>query len=254
MEDLKDRTAVVTGAAGGIGLAITEAFVAQGMRVAMIDVNAQALAAHASRLTSQGAAVRALVADVSDPDVLEAVGDEVLTAFGALHVAVNNAGIQLFGGISELSLDDWCRVIDVNLWGVVHGVRAFVPRMIAGGEERHLVNVGSIASLHAIPNIGPYVVAKHGVLGLTEVVRAEIAATTSRIGVSLLLPGWYRPASRPLALPLRQPSPRTSSTESVEIVPTSIPTTSRKTKSKSASPKSSLLAARWFRERPVISP
>jgi NAD(P)-dependent dehydrogenase (short-subunit alcohol dehydrogenase family) len=200
MEDLEGRTAVVTGAASGIGLAITEAFVAEGMRVAMVDVEAEALSAHASRLTSDGADVRSLVADVSDADAIEGVADEVVRVFGGLHVAVNNAGIQQFDGIWDLSLQDWRRIIDVDLWGVIHGVRSFVPRMIAGGDEGHVVNVGSIASLLPFQNIAPYTVAKHGVLGLTDVLREEIAATTSRIGVSVLLPGLVQTGISPVGV------------------------------------------------------
>jgi NAD(P)-dependent dehydrogenase (short-subunit alcohol dehydrogenase family) len=200
MEDLEGRIAVVTGAASGIGLAIVEAFVGEGLRVAMVDIEGEALSANASRLKSEGADVRPMVADVSDPDAIESVADQVVEAFGGLHVAVNNAGIQQFAGIWDLSLQDWHRVIDVDLWGVIHGVRSFVPRMIAGGDEGHVVNVASIASLLPIQNIAPYTVAKHGVLGLTDVMREELAATTPRIGVSALLPGLVQTGISPVGI------------------------------------------------------
>jgi NAD(P)-dependent dehydrogenase (short-subunit alcohol dehydrogenase family) len=200
LEQLEGRVAVVTGAAGGIGLAITEAFVAEGMRVAMVDVEATALSAQAARLMSGGGEVCSVVADVSDPDAVDAVAEEVVSVFGGLHVAVNNAGVQLFGVSWELSLDDWRRIIDVDLWGVIHGVRSFLPRIIATGEEGHLVNVGSIASLLPIQNIAPYTAAKHAVLGLTDVVRAEVEATTSRVGVSVLLPGLVQTGISPVGV------------------------------------------------------
>jgi NADP-dependent 3-hydroxy acid dehydrogenase YdfG len=137
MKELKDRVAVVTGAASGIGLALTEAFVDAGMRIVMLDLDDEGLTRNAARL---GEPVHAVVADVRDPDALERAGDVALERFGALHVAVNNAGIVNGGNSWELSLEEWHRVIDVNLWGVIHGVRAFVPRILASGDEGHVVN------------------------------------------------------------------------------------------------------------------
>ena len=200
MKLLEGRTAVVTGAAGGLGLAITEALLEQGMQVVMVDVNDDRLRSEAFRLGADGARVHPITADVSMPDAVEEVADEVVKVFGALHVAVNNAGILQLGDAWQLSLDDWRRVIEVNLWGVIYGVRSFVPRMLATGDEGHLVNIGSMASLQPISNNGPYTVAKHGVLGLSDVVRAELTAKNSKIGVSVVFPGVIETGLSPVGL------------------------------------------------------
>src|SRR4051812_10921533 len=149
MRQLEGRTAVVTGAASGIGLAVAEAFVAEGMRVVMSDLDERALHDQAARVGASGE-VHAVVADVRDPDAVDALADAVVERFGVLHVAVNNAGIVNRGRSWELALDDWHRVLGVNLWGVIHGVRSFVPRILATGDEGHVVNVASMAAVTAI--------------------------------------------------------------------------------------------------------
>ena len=116
--------------------------------------------------------------------------------FGALHIAVNNAGIVNGGPIWELPLEEWHRVIDVNLWGVIHGVRAFVPRIIEAGEG-HVVNISSMAAMVSHAGIGPYTVAKHGVLGLSEVLKAELDAGGLPIGVSVVFPGMFKTSMTP---------------------------------------------------------
>jgi NAD(P)-dependent dehydrogenase (short-subunit alcohol dehydrogenase family) len=189
--------AVVTGAASGIGLALVEAFVAEGMHVVMADIDESALEAEARRI---GTAVVPLVVDVRDQGSVERAGRQVLEAFGALHVAVNNAGIVNGGNSWELSLEDWHRVIDTNLWGVIHGVRAFVPLILASGEEGHVVNTSSMAAVLALPGIGPYTVAKHGVLGLSDVLRAELEALGAPVGVSVVMPGMIRTGMNPVGL------------------------------------------------------
>ncbi|GAA1846218.1 hypothetical protein GCM10009750_35740 [Agromyces salentinus] len=139
----------------------------------------------------------ALTTDVSDPEAVERLADSAVDAFGSLHVAVNNAGIVNGGNSWELSLEEWHRVIDVNLWGVIHGIRSFVPRILASGEEGHVVNTGSLASVMAIPGLGPYTVAKHGVLGLSDVLRAELQEAGAPVGVSIVLPGNIRTGLNP---------------------------------------------------------
>ena len=195
MQNLEGRTAVVTGAASGIGLAITEAFVAQGMGVLMADLNHDALETHAERL---GSAVHPVVADVRDPDALELAGQTAVDRFGALHVAVNNAGIVNGGNSWELTLEDWHRVMDVNLWGVIHGIRAFVPRILASGEEGHVVNTASMAAVLPLGRLGPYTVAKHGVLGLSDVLRAELIELGAPVGVSVVMPGMIKTGMNPI--------------------------------------------------------
>ncbi len=198
MKQLAGRTAVVTGAGSGIGLAITEAFVAEGMQVVMADVNAEALDEHGARLSAAGASVHTLAADVRDPEAVERVGRTAIETFGRLHVAVNNAGIVVTGNSWEIPLEDWHRVIDTNLWGVIHGVRAFVPLILASGEEGHVVNTASMAAVYAPAKLGPYTVAKHGVLGLSDVLRAELQALQAPVGVSVVMPGMIKTGMNPI--------------------------------------------------------
>ena len=195
--DLTDRNAVVTGAASGIGLAVTEAFVAAGMRVLMTDLDEALLASHAERLADGGADVRALVVDVTDPDAVERAADAAVEHFGKLHVAVNNAGIVVLGNSWELPLSEWHRVINVDLWGVIHGIRSFVPRILASGEPGHVVNTASMAAVTAIPGIGPYTASKHAVLGLSDGLRAELAAIDAPVGVSVVMPGMIKTGLNP---------------------------------------------------------
>lgn len=198
MRHLAGRTAIVTGAASGIGLAVVEAFVAQDMRVLMTDVDEPRLTEHAARLTGAGANVRAIVVDVRDPDALERAGQLAVSEFGALHVAVNNAGIVATGNSWELPLAEWKRVIDVDLWGAIHGVHAFVPLILASGEEGHVVNTASMAAVYAPARLGPYAVSKHGVLALSDVLRAELAAIEAPVGVSVVMPGMIKTGMNPI--------------------------------------------------------
>jgi NAD(P)-dependent dehydrogenase (short-subunit alcohol dehydrogenase family) len=198
MEHLEGRTAVVTGAASGIGLAVAEAFGAAGMRVVMADVDEGNLRSHAARLDGQGAEVLALTADVRDPDAVERVGAAAVEHFGNLHVAVNNAGIVNGGYSWEIPLEDWHRVLDTNLWGVIHGIRSFVPRILASEEEGHIVNTASMAAVMALGRLGPYTVAKHGVLGLSDVLRAELEALGAPVGVSVVMPGMIKTGMNPV--------------------------------------------------------
>jgi len=198
MDRLEGRTAVVTGAASGIGLAVSEAFAAEGMRVVMADLDGDGLRREAARLADAGHEVHPTVVDVRDAEAVDRLGDEAVERFGELHVAVNNAGIVNGGNSWELALEDWHRVLDVNLWGVIHGIRAFVPHILASGDEGHVVNTASMAAVTAIPRLGPYTVAKHGVLGLSDVLRAELAAIGAPVGVSVVMPGMIRTGMNPI--------------------------------------------------------
>ncbi|MGY1771513.1 SDR family NAD(P)-dependent oxidoreductase [Blastococcus sp. SYSU D00813] len=197
MERLEGRTAVVTGAASGIGLAVSAALAAEGARVVMADLDADGAREQAERLAAGGAQVHATGVDVTDPDDVERVAAEAVERFGGLHVAVNNAGIVNRGRSWELPLAEWHRVLDVDLWGAVHGVRAFVPPILATGEEGHVVFTGSMATVAPLAELGPYSVAKHGLLGLADVLRAELEGIGAPVGVSLVMPGAIRTGMNP---------------------------------------------------------
>lgn len=198
VDALEARTAVVTGAASGIGLAVAEAFVVHGMQVVMADLDLEQLTAHADRLRERGGPVEAVAADVRDQEAVDRVGQIAVDRYGALHVAVNNAGVVNRGYSWELSLEEWHRVIDVDLWGVIHGIRAFVPRILASGEPGHVVNTASMAAVLPHDRLGPYTVAKHGVLGLTDVLRAELQKMGAPVGASVVMPGMIRTGMNPI--------------------------------------------------------
>jgi NAD(P)-dependent dehydrogenase (short-subunit alcohol dehydrogenase family) len=181
--------AVVTGAASGIGLALAERFAAEGMKVVMGDVEVAALDRAAAALRPRAAAVLAVRVDVSRAEDVERLAGETYAAFGAAHVVCNNAGVAVIGAAHEHSLADWQWVIGVNLWGVIHGVRAFVPRMLAGGDEGHIVNTASMAGLTTAPFMSVYDVTKHGVVALSESMYKEFEATGAPLGVSVVCPG-----------------------------------------------------------------
>ena len=189
MERLRDRVAVVTGAASGIGLAMVERFAAEEMKVVMADVEPAALDAAAAAVRPKAPAVLTVRVDVSRAEDVERLALETYAAFGATHVVCNNAGVAVVGAVHEHSLADWQWVIGVNLWGVIHGVRAFVPRMLAGGDEGHIVNTASIAGLSTAPFMSVYDVTKHGVVALSESMFKEFEATGAPIGVSVVCPG-----------------------------------------------------------------
>lgn len=189
MEKLQGRVAVVTGAASGIGLALAERFAAEGMKVVMADVEAAALDSASAAVRAKAPAVHAVRTDVSRGEDVERLARETYAAFGAAHVVCNNAGVAVIGAVHEHSLADWQWVMGVNLWGVIHGVRAFVPRMLAGGDEGHIVNTASMAGLSTAPFMSVYDVTKHGVVALSESMFKEFEATGAPISVSVVCPG-----------------------------------------------------------------
>jgi NAD(P)-dependent dehydrogenase (short-subunit alcohol dehydrogenase family) len=186
---LEGRVAVVTGAASGIGLALAERFAAEGMKVVMADVEAAALDRAAAAVRAKAPGVLAVRVDVARAEDVERLAGETYAAFGAAHVVCNNAGVAVIGAVHEHSLADWQWVMGVNLWGVIHGVRAFVPRMLAGGDEGHIVNTASMAGLTTAPFMSVYDVTKHGVVALSESMYREFAETGAPIGVSVVCPG-----------------------------------------------------------------
>ena len=186
MERLRGRTALVTGAASGIGLGLARRFAAEGMNVVLADIEAAPLEAAAKELAGSGAAVLAQVADVSRAESVQALADAALGRFGAIHVVCNNAGVVTAGPAHLHSLEDWEWVLGVNLWGPIHGVRTFLP-ILMQQEEAHIVSTASTAGLVASPAIAAYNVSKFGVVALMETIARELAGT--RVGVSVLCPG-----------------------------------------------------------------
>lgn len=185
MHDFTGRTAVITGAASGIGLALAQRAAAAGMHLVLGDVDDAGLAAAAESVDTEVATMHCDVSRHDDVAALSALADE---RFGGTHLLCNNAGVGGGGLLHELSLDDWSWVLGVNLWGVIYGVQEFLPKMVAAGEPAHIVNTASMAGHGAAPRMGPYSVSKYGVVALSETLRAEQAG--SNVGVSVLCPGW----------------------------------------------------------------
>ena len=191
VEQLNGKVAVVTGAASGIGLSLSRRFAAEGMRVVMADIEPDALAVAAGELRAGGAEVHLEVVDVSVGEDVDRLADAALEAFGAVHLVCNNAGVGGGGSLETLSTADWEWVLGVNLWGVIHGIRAFLPLLLAQGEG-HIVNTASLAGLIAAPFMGPYNASKSAVVAISETAHAELAIAGTDVGVSVLCPAWVR--------------------------------------------------------------
>jgi NAD(P)-dependent dehydrogenase (short-subunit alcohol dehydrogenase family) len=188
MKDLTKRVAVVTGAASGIGLAMCERFAVDQMSIVMADIEDAALAQAADKIRGMGVEVLAKRVDVSKAAEVEDLAVETFARFGSAHVLCNNAGVGGGGAQSTLSVAEWDWVLGVNLHGVVHGIASFLPRMLASGEEGHIVNTASMAGHLAFGGMGPYNASKYAVVGISECLFQELAGTN--IGVSVLCPGW----------------------------------------------------------------
>ena len=188
MDEFEGRVAVVTGAASGIGLATATRFAQEGMRVVLADIERAPLEAVVSKLQAQGHEVRGVPTDVSQWDAIQHLADETLNAFGQVNVVHNNAGVVRAGRLAELSIADWEWVLGVDLWSVIYGVKAFLPLIREAGEG-HIINTSSSSGLQSAPEIGPYNVAKFGVVALSETLQFELLADNSPIGASVLCPG-----------------------------------------------------------------
>ncbi len=192
MKEFSGRVAVVTGAASGIGRALVERFAAAEMKVVLADVEAEALKAAEQDLKDRGADVLGVVTDVSQADQVESLAHSSLDTFGGVHIVCNNAGVGAGGLTWNHSLQDWEWVIGVNLWGVIHGVRTFVPIMLEQNTEGHIVNTASMAGLVSGPFLSIYDVTKHGVVTLSESLHYELMLQAAQVKVSVLCPGFVR--------------------------------------------------------------
>jgi NAD(P)-dependent dehydrogenase (short-subunit alcohol dehydrogenase family) len=184
--ELRGRTAVVTGGASGIGRALIQRFAREGANIVVADLDEAGMATVAGEAQALGVKALAVRTDVADLAQVEALAARAFEAFGAVHVLCNNAGVAMWGGLESATHRDWQWVLGVNLWGVIHGVEAFVPRMIARGEPGHIVNTASMAGLIASKGLGVYNTSKYAVVGLSETLAKDLKPY--RIGVSVLCP------------------------------------------------------------------
>jgi len=192
MKEFQGKVAVITGAASGIGHALAEKSAQEGMKVVLADIEEQALMRVSQELEAAGASVLAVQTDVSKAGDVEALAQKAFDTYGAVHLLFNNAGVGAGTIIWESTLADWEWTIGVNLWGVIHGIRAFVPRMIAQDTEGHIVNTASIAGLTSGPGLGIYKVTKYGVVTLSETLYHELALRGAKIKTSVLCPGFVK--------------------------------------------------------------
>jgi NAD(P)-dependent dehydrogenase (short-subunit alcohol dehydrogenase family) len=190
MQEFKDKVAVITGAASGIGRGIAERCAQEGMQVVLADIEPAALRLAEQELRSAGATVLAVLTDVSKAGDVKALAQKTLDTFGAVHLLFNNAGVGAGSTIWESTLADWEWVLGVNLWGVIHGLRIFVPIMLAQDTECHIVNTASAAGLLPYHPVAAYQVTKHAVVALSEQLYYSLAQRTAKVKASVLCPGW----------------------------------------------------------------
>jgi NAD(P)-dependent dehydrogenase (short-subunit alcohol dehydrogenase family) len=187
LKELAGKTAVITGAASGMGLAFAERFAAEGMNIVLADVEVPRLEEAATSVKASGVEVLAVATDVSDPDAVEKLRDAALDQFGRVNLLCNNAGVAGFSGREGIDLNDWRWVINVNLWGVIHGHRSFLPHLLEHGDG-HIVNTASMAG--HFPGHSAYSASKWAVVAITEGLHQQLRAEGRTVGVSCLCPGW----------------------------------------------------------------
>jgi NAD(P)-dependent dehydrogenase (short-subunit alcohol dehydrogenase family) len=186
VESLRDRVAVVTGGGSGIGRALVDVFAREGARVVVADIEEASAVEAADTVRARGGTALAVRTDVTDLAQVQALADRAFTELGGVDVLCNNAGVALWGGLEHATHRDWQWVLGVNLWGVIHGLEAFLPRMVAGKRRGHIVNTASMAGLVATRGLGIYNTSKYAVVGLSETLAKDLAP--HGIGVSVLCP------------------------------------------------------------------
>jgi len=185
-DPFRGRVAVITGGAGGIGFAMAEAFAARGAKIALADLDEAAMDARAKVLRERGTEVLCVRTDVTQRASVNGLAERVFQHFGGAHLVCNNAGIAIAGPLLQMTPDDWRLTMDIDFWGVVHGVEAFAPRLIEQKQGGHVLNTASMAGLVGMSWLGVYCAAKFAVVGFTESLRRELEA--HEIGVSVLCP------------------------------------------------------------------
>ncbi len=192
MQSLSGKVAVITGAAEGIGRAMAMRAHAAGMKLVIADIDQERLSHTAAELEARGAEVLARRVDVSQADDVDALAEAAFACFTDVHLLVNNAGVAVAKSAWETSISDWTWVLGVNLYGVIHGLRAFLPTMLERRQPGHVVNVASIAGLISAPGMAAYNVSKHGVVTLSEGLHHDLRLRNAAVGVSVLCPAWVR--------------------------------------------------------------
>jgi NAD(P)-dependent dehydrogenase (short-subunit alcohol dehydrogenase family) len=186
MDDFEGRVAVVTGGGSGIGAAMARAFAAEGARLVLADLDAAGMERVAGEIDKAGGEAIAVGTDVTRLEEVEALKQRALDRFGAVHVVCNNAGVGTFGALATSTHRDWQWTMNVNFWGVVHGIEVFLPHLLAAKQGGHVVNTASMAGLAGMPGLGVYSASKFAVVGLTEALHRELQGTG--IGASVLCP------------------------------------------------------------------
>lgn len=192
VKEFIDKVAVITGAASGIGRAIAERCFQEGMKVVLADIEDGALAQTEQALSARGAIVLAVQTDVSRAGDIEALAKKTLSAFGAVHLLFNNAGVGAGSTVWETTPNDWAWALNVNFWGVLNGIRIFLPIMFAQEGESYIINTSSIAGLLPYHAVAPYQVSKHAVVALSEKLFYDLGENERKIKVSVLCPGWVQ--------------------------------------------------------------
>ncbi len=187
MKDVNGKVAFVTGAASGMGLGMARAFAEAGMKVMLADIEAGPLQEQVDDLKAKGHDVAGVVLDVTKREDVLAAAEKTIETFGKVHVLSNNAGIGVFGKSETCRMSNWEWVVDINLWGVVHGLQAFVPLILSHGEGGHVVSTASMAGMVGLAGAGPYNATKFAVVGIMETMMAENRKTD--LGISVLCPG-----------------------------------------------------------------
>ncbi len=188
MQNFEDKIAVVTGAASGIGFELSKLFAEQQMKVVLADIEHDELTKAVEKIRASGGEAIGVPTDVGNPGQVDALAKEAIDTFGAIHIACNNAGVYSGGHVWESTIDDFEWLIRVNQWGVINGIRSFIPQMIKQGDPCHLVNVASMAALTAMPYAGIYHMTKHAVIALSECLYHELTLSATQIKVSCVCP------------------------------------------------------------------